>query len=907
MSRRRNRNRTPAQAPFKDGLNPAIHPLAISDQIAVSDPVLFEVADDGSAKRLNTSTRTIAAKPYDGDAEFVGISNPTYVPFDLTGPLDPQGRPFEITAQLYEVSKDGSSYRLAKYANKEQLAKRLTEARADWDKMERSGDVLEVRGHLREADEVRRERALEALTEAGGGEFEYGDVPGLNAGASDSQSWGNTTYGGGVDLNSSYIPLMGGPSAKQLYLYQYLDMHRKAFEAYNHNPIAHQLIEIQTSFTLGRGVDHVATNAKADLVWREFCERTNFYQDLENIANDFWWQGETMFELHKDSPKKGRLDYRMVDPSTVWEIVTNPEDIQEVYYYHQQYQTQYQQYVDNKVPTIKYILRQIPPDDLLHFKLNVSKYEKRGRTDLFSILGWLKRLKDLMNARVIKGQLEAAFVWDVTVNSGDADVAATSLSLPDPYKPGSTFVHNKNLTLAPLGSQIKAGESSADIAALLNIIAVGFGIPKEFIGELARGGKSGALVATEPGTKRFERRQRLIENICHAMADEVFKCAIKGGILSEDDFLMDARSITKLGQQISDEPTREDALKKAQDAQDEAEQKMEANQAQQVQMQQDQMDQQGAQQHELALNDQKNQHRQALAQIKSNPSKTTHTITTKGKSKESQSLRASDSKSISKKDLSDEQQDRMETIKQTKKYSREILEFMFPAIAQEDRSAKLKDLALSEAMGWISKATAGMMAAKELNITTYNWEEAWDDISKEAELGLPIAHVYSQDNKKVPETVMAQDVQAQLVAEQPVPPAQEFTNVPVPPPVQGDKLVPAQPPGGGGAPGSKPAAPQSGATKVNQAAQPAKTDPTAASHGYSAAANNPMTAEGKGKISAMAKGKKRETAVALKRAIYDDLLREALGPTMNNVAKIARTLTSANMDAQAIIDADESE
>jgi hypothetical protein len=257
------------------------------------------------------------------------------------------------------------------------------------------------------------------------------------------------------------------------------------------------------------------------------------------------------------------------------------------------------------------------------------------------------------------------------------------------------------------------------------------------------------------------------------------------------------------------------------------------------------------------------------------------------------------------------QKKRIQAIKDSGQFGREFLEFIFPSIAAEDRSAKLKDLALSEAMQWLSKSTAAKLAAKELGITTYTFEDEWATISEEAQMGMSIAHVYTQDNEHVPQTTIAQDIQAELAAKQPVAPQNQQVNVPVPPAVAGDKLMPAAPPGGGG-PGGPPKpgapgtqgqsnasaapgkAPNSGVSKVNQAAPTNGPDPLAASHGYSAAANNPLGSEGKGK----AKESFRDT---LKR----NLLKEALAPAMRGITGLADYILRTDSKIDELLDDDE--
>lgn len=50
-------------------------------------------------------------------------------------------------------------------------------------------------------------------------------------------------------------------------------------------------------------------------------------------------------------------------------------------------------------------------------------------------------------------------------------------------------------------------------------------------------------------------------------------------------------------------------------------------------------------------------------------------------------------------------------------------EITFPELLVQDRSAKLKDLALAEVQGWISHERASEIAAKELGITEYNYQK----------------------------------------------------------------------------------------------------------------------------------------------------------------------------------------
>ena len=51
------------------------------------------------------------------------------------------------------------------------------------------------------------------------------------------------------------------------------------------------------------------------------------------------------------------------------------------------------------------------------------------------------------------------------------------------------------------------------------------------------------------------------------------------------------------------------------------------------------------------------------------------------------------------------------------------IEVTLPEIAIQDRSEKLRDLEAAERNGWISKKRAAEIAAKELQIDSFNFEE----------------------------------------------------------------------------------------------------------------------------------------------------------------------------------------
>jgi len=322
---------------------------------------------------------------------------------------------------------------------------------------------------------------------------------------------------GSYDPNQygEFAPIMGGPFSKQLYLHDYLSMHAYAYEAWNHHPLAKRIVKIITQYTFGRRftLRFDGKKPKQEKAWKDFDKK---FKVEKKIAR--FWSDESLIygEIMLDKEKM-----KSVDPSTVWDIVTDPDNIEDVYYYFQSYPTQYQMFTGYQVkgepgaakqPSQKYIVRQIPASQIIHMKFNCVSNEKRGRSLLFPILGWLKRVKDLYNAQVISEWLQSMFTWDVTIKGDGADVAAYAAKWNVIPTPGTSHVHNENVERKAMGAGNTGGSGSrgADIAEnLLAFIATAVGIPKEFLNISSRGGgsRAQALTTAEPFTKVIEDMQ----------------------------------------------------------------------------------------------------------------------------------------------------------------------------------------------------------------------------------------------------------------------------------------------------------------------------------------------------------------------------------------------------------------
>jgi hypothetical protein len=343
----------------------------------------------------------------------------------------------------------------------------------------------------------------------------------------DSFDFGGEWYGDGYagPPNNEYIPLLGGPFSKNLYLNDYLDMQAKCFWVKNHHPLGKAAITMLRNYTIGKGVDVLAASPECQKLWDAFVERCKYNAKLRDDVTTLIWGGETMTLKGRDAMKLAKIT--PVDPSTVWEIVTDPVDIDNVLYYHQQYPTQWQLvYKSSDIPT-EYVINDIPAEQIIHIKENVTPGEKRGRSDLFPVLSWLKRYRDWTNAKSIKAQIEESYGLDITVDGSLADVQDiasqnTGTRIP---KAGTVYVHNKQVERKYLQPTSSSNSSRDDLGELLRKdIAVGMGIAPEWLGETGQGSsRANSLVKEAPATRTIEDKQLKVE----AMVREIYDYVIQ--------------------------------------------------------------------------------------------------------------------------------------------------------------------------------------------------------------------------------------------------------------------------------------------------------------------------------------------------------------------------------------------
>lgn len=345
-------------------------------------------------------------------------------------------------------------------------------------------------------------------------------------------------------MDQEYVPIMGGPYHRQLYLYAHWEQTAKAFEMRHHSELAKTALMITTDFTLGRGVAWKIKNQAVSDVWQEFWDRNNMDERLRRLADDLTWQGELL--IRKYEILAGFVAIRSLDPGAIYEIVTDPLDIETVFFYHASYPTQYQQPYTSfhgqqlNIPLMKYVITQYPATEVFHIKNNVSSSEKWGRSDFYNSLSTLKRHRDWTNAATLKDLLQSNLVWTITLQGDEGDVQAF---LSDPNNAqlpafGGVWVQNSALKLDVMHQDVSATTSrgSGNTGAFLTaLFAAAQQMPLTYFNDQSRGmARATALSQGEPFAKKILSRQQQLARLLDHLYTEVMQRAVAAGRLSLD-------------------------------------------------------------------------------------------------------------------------------------------------------------------------------------------------------------------------------------------------------------------------------------------------------------------------------------------------------------------------------------
>jgi len=269
----------------------------------------------------------------------------------------------------------------------------------------------------------------------------------------------------------------------------YLELHNQCYEAYNANPLAFAIIEITTSFVMGKGVTVAAHEPEVQDVLNDFWQDPDNHMDsrVYALCTELSLYGEQFIRFFVNS-YDGRVKIRQIDPSIIDQVETDPNDIETPLRFHRRPIGPSGMMPGDPAPVTPQDQHNFEGEwfqagkEVMQFCINKVSNAKRGKSDLATLLPWLRRYKDWLTDRVRINKYKGAFLWDVQLSGADKKaIDRKKMEYSYPPEPGSVIIHNEAEKWSAVKPEINANEAAEDGRAIKLMIAVGVRLPTSHI------------------------------------------------------------------------------------------------------------------------------------------------------------------------------------------------------------------------------------------------------------------------------------------------------------------------------------------------------------------------------------------------------------------------------------------
>ena len=292
---------------------------------------------------------------------------------------------------------------------------------------------------------------------------------------------------------------------------------------YLKDPLGKQAIRLWTDYTFGCGLSSHADDEKTEKVRKSFWENPGNQSCLSargqrKSCDKVLVDGEIFFALFLGP--EGATKIRRIDPLEITEIITDPEDIEDVKYYRRQWADRqggahddyYRSTTNIKGDPAKDINGKIvtQTQDALVYHLTYNTIGQRGNPLLLPALDWIKQYRRFLASRIAVMLALARFAWKTKVKGGQVAVdAIKAITDNQEINAGSQLLENMGSDTTPIKTESGAKNAYTDGRMIKLQISAATGWPEQYFGDISTGNLATAKTVELPVMKMIQSFQKV--------------------------------------------------------------------------------------------------------------------------------------------------------------------------------------------------------------------------------------------------------------------------------------------------------------------------------------------------------------------------------------------------------------
>jgi len=294
------------------------------------------------------------------------------------------------------------------------------------------------------------------------------------------------------------------------------------------DPLGKQSIRLWTDYTFGSGMTwsvdekEAKTQKALESFWDSRANQNVLSARGQRKSSDkLLIDGEVFFAIFLGS--QGSATIRWIDPLEITEIITDPDDKEDVKFYKRSWsdaqgkvhESIYRSWtnIKNEATKDQYGASVQKNDDALIYQLTYNTTTQRGNPLLLPALTWMKYYTKFLSSRIAVMLALAKFAWRTKVAGGQAAVDAIKAKTEGKeINAASQLLENMGSDTTPIKTDTGASGAYQDGRMIKLQIAAAVGIPEQYYGDISIGNLATAKTVELPMMKMFTSYQKVWED-----------------------------------------------------------------------------------------------------------------------------------------------------------------------------------------------------------------------------------------------------------------------------------------------------------------------------------------------------------------------------------------------------------